>query len=56
MNVVWFLVAGVWISLAHLAHALALAVTIIGLPFAVQHAKFALLALAPFGKQIVDVD
>jgi len=48
-NVLWFLVAGVWIFLTHVALGLGLAVTIIGIPFAVQHFKLALLALRPFG-------
>jgi uncharacterized membrane protein YccF (DUF307 family) len=52
MNVLWFLVAGLWICLSHLALALACAVTIIGIPFAVQHVKLAVLALAPFGKRV----
>jgi uncharacterized membrane protein YccF (DUF307 family) len=52
MNVLWFIVAGLWICLSHLALALASAVTIIGIPFAVQHVKLAVLALAPFGKRI----
>ena len=52
MNVVWFLVAGLWIALSHVALAVACAVTIIGIPFAVQHLKLALLALAPFGKRV----
>jgi uncharacterized membrane protein YccF (DUF307 family) len=51
-NVIWFLVAGVWIFLSHIALAAALAVTIIGIPFAIQHVKLGLLALAPFGKRI----
>ncbi len=51
MNVLWFVVAGVWIFLSHLALAIASAVTIIGIPFAVQHLKLAVLALAPFGKR-----
>jgi uncharacterized membrane protein YccF (DUF307 family) len=54
MNVLWFLVAGVWIALAHLGHAVALAVTIIGLPFAFQHVKLALFSVFPFGRRIVD--
>lgn len=53
MNVLWFLVAGLWICLSHLSLALASAVTIIGIPFAVQHVKLAFLALAPFGKRVV---
>ena len=49
---IWFFVAGLWICLSHLALALATAVTIIGIPFAVQHVKLAVLALAPFGKRV----
>jgi len=52
MNVVWFLVAGLWICLSHLGLALACAATIVGLPFALQHVKLAVLALAPFGKRV----
>jgi len=50
-NVLWFLVAGLWIFLTHVSLAIGLAVTIIGIPFAVQHVKLALLALWPFGRE-----
>jgi len=52
LNVLWFLVAGLWIFLSHLALALGLAVTLIGIPFAFQHLKLAMLALAPFGQRV----
>lgn len=52
LNVIWFLVGGLWIALTHLSLAIASAVTIIGIPFAVQHLKLAVLAVAPFGKRI----
>ena len=52
MNVLWFIVAGLWICLSHLGLAVANAVTIIGIPFALQHVKLAILALAPFGKRV----
>jgi len=52
-NVLWFIFAGVWLALGHLASALACFVTIIGIPFGVQHIKLALIALAPIGKTIV---
>lgn len=52
LNVLWFLFAGVWICITHLVAAAGLAVTIIGLPFALQHLKFALLALSPFGVRV----
>ncbi len=52
-NVVWLLVAGVWLCIGHLGSALACAVTIIGIPFAVQHLKLALIALWPIGQTVV---
>lgn len=51
-NVIWIIVAGLWICLTHLALAVGLAVTLIGIPFAIQHLKLAFLALAPFGQEI----
>src|SRR5256885_3179379 len=52
LNVLWFVFAGVWIFLSHVVLAAGLAVTIIGIPFALQHLKFGLLALAPFGRRV----
>ncbi|MCK4765554.1 MAG: YccF domain-containing protein [Candidatus Aminicenantes bacterium] len=52
MNVLWLVLGGIWIALHHLVWALILAVTIVGIPFAVQHLKLASLALTPFGKEI----
>jgi uncharacterized membrane protein YccF (DUF307 family) len=49
-NVLWFLVAGVWIFITHVGLAIGLAITIIGIPFALQHLKLAVLALWPFGR------
>lgn len=51
-NILWILVAGVWIFLSHIAMAAGLAITIIGIPFAIQHIKLAVLALAPFGQDV----
>lgn len=53
-NVVWFLLAGWWLALGHVVSALACFVTIIGIPFGIQHLKLAGIALAPIGKTIVD--
>jgi len=53
VNVVWFFIAGLWLALAHLGYAFACAITIVGIPFAVAHLKLALLALRPFGKDVV---
>jgi uncharacterized membrane protein YccF (DUF307 family) len=52
-NIIWFVLAGWWLALGHLVTAVALAVTIIGLPFAWAHLKLAGIALWPIGKVIV---
>jgi uncharacterized membrane protein YccF (DUF307 family) len=52
-NVVWFLLAGWWLAIGHLTSALACFVTIIGIPFGLQHIKLALIALAPVGLTVV---
>ena len=51
-NALWIGLAGIWIFLSHVSLALALAMTVIGLPFAVQHIKLAMVALAPFGVDV----
>ena len=54
MNVIWFLLAGWYIALSHVLIALAEAVTIIGIPFAVKDLQLAMLALAPVGKAVAE--
>ena len=51
-NLIWVVVAGWAIALHHLLWALLLAITVVGLPFAVQHLKLVPLALFPFGKEL----
>jgi uncharacterized membrane protein YccF (DUF307 family) len=52
-NLLWLVLAGWWLALAHLVTAILLAVTIVGIPFAWAHLKLAGLALWPIGKMIV---
>ncbi len=52
-NIVWFLLAGLWLALGHVMCALACFLTIIGSPFGIQHLKLGGLALAPIGKTVV---
>ncbi|MEW5738447.1 MAG: YccF domain-containing protein [Myxococcota bacterium] len=52
LNIIWVVFAGIWIFLSHLVLAVSLGVTIIGIPFAVQHVKLGMLALAPFGVKV----
>jgi uncharacterized membrane protein YccF (DUF307 family) len=53
-NVIWFVFAGWWLALHHIVIACVQAVTIIGIPFAVQHVKLALLSLTPVGADVVE--
>jgi uncharacterized membrane protein YccF (DUF307 family) len=52
-NVLWFIFAGVWLAIGHIVTALACFITIIGIPFGIQHVKLAGLTLAPVGKTVV---
>ncbi|HEX3700473.1 MAG TPA: YccF domain-containing protein [Phenylobacterium sp.] len=55
LNVLWLVLAGWWLALHHLVLAGALAVTIVGIPFAWQHVKLALASLTPVGKAVIEV-
>lgn len=55
-NVVWFVFAGVWLAIGHLFSAALCLITIIGIPFGIQHLKLAGIALAPIGKTIVSTE
>jgi len=50
-NIVWAILFGWEIAIAHLTSAIILAITIVGLPFSKQHIKLIPLALLPFGKE-----
>jgi uncharacterized membrane protein YccF (DUF307 family) len=52
--VIWFLLGGWYIALSHLLIAIAEAVTIIGIPFAIKDLQLAFIALAPIGKVVVE--
>lgn len=55
-NIIWFIFAGLWLALGHLCSALCCFITIIGIPFGIQHLKLAGVALWPIGKTIVSVE
>ena len=52
MNVLWFLLGGIWLALEHVIAGLIFCITIIGIPFGKQHFKLAAIALTPFGREI----
>lgn len=53
-NVIWFVLAGVWLAIGHVLSAIPCALTIIGIPFAWQHLKLAAIALLPIGMTVVE--
>lgn len=55
-NVIWLLVAGIWIVIGHVTTAFAMAITIIGIPLAIANLKLIPVSLMPLGKQIVPSD
>jgi uncharacterized membrane protein YccF (DUF307 family) len=54
LNLLWLIFAGWWLALHHIIIAIVQAVTIIGIPFALQHVKLAGLSLTPVGVGVVE--
>ncbi|MCM1071122.1 MAG: YccF domain-containing protein [[Clostridium] fimetarium] len=52
MNVIWWFVGGIPIALTHLLWGILFCLTIVGIPFGLQHFKLTRLALLPFGKTL----
>ena len=52
-NVIWFILAGIWLALGHLLTGMLLCLTIIGIPLGLGNFKMIPVALAPLGKDIV---
>lgn len=52
MNIIWIVFGGIEIALAHVSLGIAFCITIVGIPFGIQHFKMSILALVPFGKNI----
>jgi uncharacterized membrane protein YccF (DUF307 family) len=53
LNLIWLLLAGIWLALSYVFAAVLLTITIIGIPFALQSIKLAGYALWPFGRTLV---
>src|SRR6516225_4862847 len=54
-NVIWVLLFGLWLAIGHLVTAVAMAMTIIGIPLALANLKLIPVSLVPLGKEIVSV-
>jgi uncharacterized membrane protein YccF (DUF307 family) len=55
-NVIWFVLCGWWLAIAHLVTGIALCLTIIGIPLGLANFKLIPVSLLPMGREIVDVD
>lgn len=55
-NVLWVIVAGWWLALAHILAGIAQCVTIIGIPFGIANFKLVPAAFWPLGREVVDLD
>lgn len=52
-NVIWFVLVGLWMAIAHIVLGALLCATIVGIPLGLGNFKLALVAIAPLGKEIV---
>lgn len=55
-NVIWFVVAGLWLAIGHLFTGIALCITIIGIPLGIANFKLIPVSLLPLGREIVSTD
>jgi len=53
-NVLWFILAGWWLAIAHLITGVLLCVTIIGIPLGLANFKLIPVSLTPLGRDIID--
>lgn len=53
LNIIWIIYAGVWLALLHFVLGLLFCITIVGIPFGLQHFKLVPVAFTPFGREIV---
>ncbi len=52
LNVIWILLGGIWITLTHLVLGIVLCLTLVGIPFGLQHFKLMKLSFTPFGYEL----
>jgi uncharacterized membrane protein YccF (DUF307 family) len=55
-NILWFLLCGWWLALAHLVTGILLCLTIIGIPLGLANFKLIPVSLLPLGREIVSID
>ncbi|GIH70710.1 YccF domain-containing protein [Sphaerimonospora thailandensis] len=56
LNVIWLIFAGIWLAIGHIATAIPLFISIIGIPLGIANLKMIPISLMPLGKDIVPVN
>lgn len=54
-NVIWVIVAGIWLAIGHVLTGVLLCLTIIGIPLGVANFKMVPISLMPLGREIVSI-
>lgn len=52
-NILWIVLAGIWLAISHIVAGASLCLTIIGIPFGFAHFRLASVCFAPLGKRTV---
>jgi uncharacterized membrane protein YccF (DUF307 family) len=55
-NLIWLIVAGIWLAIGHLLSGIALCITIIGIPLGLANFKLIPISLRPLGVEIVPTE
>ncbi|GAA3088022.1 YccF domain-containing protein [Streptosporangium carneum] len=55
-NVIWCVVAGIWLAIGHVLTSIPLFLSIVGIPLGIANIKLISVSLLPLGARIVDVD
>lgn len=54
-NLIWLILAGIWLALGHIIAGIGFCLTIIGIPFGIANFKMVPISLVPLGREIVDL-
>lgn len=55
-NLLWILLAGLWLAISHVTAGAASCATLVGIPFGIAHFKLAGVSFAPLGKRPVSTE
>jgi uncharacterized membrane protein YccF (DUF307 family) len=56
LNIIWLIFGGFLSGLGHILRGVTLCLTIIGIPFGIQHIKIGWSTFTPFGKKVIELE